>query len=78
MDLQACDTCGARMYLKFLAMAVKKYDPVYILRVSDDMALAPQRLPAAAAQWAAMGTDYIGCMVRLVALTLCNQSFVFC
>ena len=46
-----------------LDMIVKKYDPVYILRVSDDMAIAPHRLSAALAQWAAMGTDYIGCMV---------------
>ena len=44
-------------------MVVNKYDPVYILRVSDDMAIAPRRLPAAVAQWVAMGTDYIGCMV---------------
>lgn len=49
-----------------LAMIVKTYDPLYILRVSDDMAIAPHRLPAALAQWVAMGTDYIGCMVRAV------------
>lgn len=61
--LQACEGCGAKKYLEFLAKVVKLYDPVYILRVSDDVAVAPQRLPAAVAQWVAMGTDYIGCMV---------------
>jgi hypothetical protein len=76
MGLQVCTgKCGAKKYLEFLAMVVKKYDPVYILRVGDDMAVAPQRLPAAAAQWTAMGTDYIGCMVSLLDLIFWDCPF---
>ncbi|GLC49164.1 hypothetical protein PLESTB_000189100 [Pleodorina starrii] len=49
---------------RFLARVVRKHPSVeYIVHMDDSSLLLPQRLMCAADQWAAIGADYIGCMV---------------
>lgn len=62
--VQTCQTCGGRKLLAFALRALQEFNPRYILRMSDSVAVVAQNLPEAVRQWVAMRADYIGCMVH--------------
>ena len=48
--------------LAFLRVATATVDAAFYIKTDDDVFARPDRLPAAAAQWAADGAGYVGCM----------------
>lgn len=60
--LQECYKCLPDKTLSFLLTVRKNYDAKWVVKLDDDIFLAPERLPHALQQWDAVGADYIGCM----------------
>jgi Galactosyltransferase len=60
--VQECYRCLPQKTLEFFLRVDEKYDAEWIMKMDDDVYLAPLRLPLAAEQWARIGAEYIGCM----------------
>lgn len=60
--VQECYTCLPDKTLAFLLAVRRQYDAKWVLKIDDDVFLAPRRLPHILPQWAAVGADYVGCM----------------
>jgi hypothetical protein len=60
--LQECYTCLSDKTLAFLLTVHHKFDVKWVMKIDDDVFLAPERLPHIIPQWDAVGADYVGCM----------------
>jgi hypothetical protein len=60
--LQECYACLPDKTLSFLLTVHQKFDVKWVMKIDDDVFLAPERLPHIIPQWDAVGADYIGCM----------------
>ena len=60
--VQECYSCLPDKTLAFLLAVRRQYDAKWVIKIDDDVFLAPERLPHLLPQWSAVGAEYIGCM----------------
>lgn len=60
--VQECYRCLPKKTTSFFVTVHEHYDADWVLKMDDDVYMAPARLPLAMEQWQYMGVEYIGCM----------------
>lgn len=61
-DSEDCSSGCAAATLEFVQFVHRHFDAEWILKLDDDVYLAPPRLLAATTQWNDIGAEYVGCM----------------